>query len=866
MFSARDGDLATATAALNGRGIAITGAAGVGKTALARAVAAKLDQHHTCLVWLAASEASRQLPFGALAPLVPATTSPDATTVLPAVRDALREKARRRRLVMVVDDAHLLDGPSAALVVALTPHARLMVTARSGQPRPDAVTSLWKDGYLERLDLMPFDRSATADLLAGQVGGEVAGPTVDLLHQWTRGNALFLVELVGFGLRGGAFRQESGLWWWRAPLLVPPVMSELLDRQVRDLGGSERDALAAVALSEPVSMSVLERVVPAEVVVHLEDRGLLRTDDPGGWAAEPAVSFRHPMLGAAVRRRLSAARRRRAAAMLLDAHAESVVQPRDVVQRATWQLESRRGVEPGLLIRAADALLHVDPARAREMSEEALRRDPSASVAIGHAQSLVEVGEVAEARTVLEAAAERATDPAEQIHLAVALAGQRAWAERDPSGGYSELAALLATVTEPGARSEIISVTALARLFAGRAPDALDLAEEVLADAAAQPAARLRARLTQGAALTLVGRTREALAASESAARQAIRGSVGLPYAPGMAMAAIALAQLWREPISDLPTTHPATGRWPVPAYRLIGGTQPTTWPLFDGYTRRVAGDLAGATDRLREALVQQSGGEGLFRSEAAAWLTLCLAEAGKLDEAADVLRSTPPDDMALVPGLMPWASAGLADARGDKKEAIRQVNAAVAEARRSRCRLVELGYLCFEAELRGFDGSAAIAPRIRQLLEEVDAPRLVVSAMATLALIEAESGQPGQAISLLGHVGALEGMGLLKPALIVAEAAESRGDPEARAHADRLRGVLGLTPVGTRPELTARESEVVTLAADGMSDREIAERLVLSVRTVESHLSRAYRKLQVSSRRELTGVLRAGHEPPRIR
>ena len=51
---------------------------------------------------------------------------------------------------------------------------------------------------------------------------------------------------------------------------------------------------------------------------------------------------------------------------------------------------------------------------------------------------------------------------------------------------------------------------------------------------------------------------------------------------------------------------------------------------------------------------------------------------------------------------------------------------------------------------------------------------------------------------------------------------------------------------------LTARESQLVGLARQGLSNAEIADRLVLSVRTVETHLYRAMQKLGVSDRREL--------------
>jgi len=55
---------------------------------------------------------------------------------------------------------------------------------------------------------------------------------------------------------------------------------------------------------------------------------------------------------------------------------------------------------------------------------------------------------------------------------------------------------------------------------------------------------------------------------------------------------------------------------------------------------------------------------------------------------------------------------------------------------------------------------------------------------------------------------------------------------------------------------LTARERDIATLAAQGESSRAIAERLFLSLRTVNNHLQNAYSKLGVSSRRQLAEAL----------
>lgn len=74
------------------------------------------------------------------------------------------------------------------------------------------------------------------------------------------------------------------------------------------------------------------------------------------------------------------------------------------------------------------------------------------------------------------------------------------------------------------------------------------------------------------------------------------------------------------------------------------------------------------------------------------------------------------------------------------------------------------------------------------------------------------------------------------------AELHAARGRPPKRAHAD--------------DELTPSERRIAELAAAGTSNREIAATLFLSVRTVETHLTSAYRRLGISSRRELADAL----------
>ncbi|MDO9455058.1 response regulator transcription factor [Nocardioides sp.] len=68
-----------------------------------------------------------------------------------------------------------------------------------------------------------------------------------------------------------------------------------------------------------------------------------------------------------------------------------------------------------------------------------------------------------------------------------------------------------------------------------------------------------------------------------------------------------------------------------------------------------------------------------------------------------------------------------------------------------------------------------------------------------------------------------------------------------------RLSEPAGDTSITGNPELTERETEVLKMVAKGMSYKQIAERLVLSHRTVQNHVQNTLRKLQMHNRVELT-------------
>ena len=103
---------------------------------------------------------------------------------------AHRALAREEDLLMVVDDAHLLDRLSALLVhqVAASGTAKMIATIRSGEEIPDAVTALWKEQHLMRIDIQPFTRAQTGELVRAVLDGVVSDAVIDQLHELSAGN------------------------------------------------------------------------------------------------------------------------------------------------------------------------------------------------------------------------------------------------------------------------------------------------------------------------------------------------------------------------------------------------------------------------------------------------------------------------------------------------------------------------------------------------------------------------------------------------------------------------------------------------------------------------------------------------------
>src|SRR5579863_8104630 len=289
----------------------LAGEAGVGKTRLAAEAAKSAAELGFATARAVASRSAAATPFGPFARLLPeAGRSPaDLLGLLRQASDAILERAgpQRRLLLLVVDDAQLLDDGSAALVHQLV-HERscsVLASLRTPGPAPDPVTALWKDGLAERIELRCWTHKQTEAVLTNVLGGPVTAGTVRQLFQVSRGNALYLRELLIGAVESGTLTEAGGIWALRQPLTAPGRLVELVAARLAGLAPGTVAVIELLAVGEPLGVQVLERITDPASLEDAEAQGLVQVHQDG---RRIEARLAHPVYGEVLRQSLPRSR------------------------------------------------------------------------------------------------------------------------------------------------------------------------------------------------------------------------------------------------------------------------------------------------------------------------------------------------------------------------------------------------------------------------------------------------------------------------------------------------------------------------------------------------------------------------------
>jgi DNA-binding CsgD family transcriptional regulator len=846
-------------------GVVVAGAAGVGKTRFAAEVMLAAKEQHCATAWSTATRSAATIPFGAFAQLlpIPGSGAGGRLELLRRAGSSLRERAGERRLVLSVDDAHLLDDASAALVhqLASTATAFVVVTVRTGEAVRDPILALWKDGLTEYVELQPLAEAEVTRLVGLALDGDVDGATALRLWEVTRGNALFLHELVVEGVDRGTLTAEGGLWRWTGSIAPGARVVEIVQARIGELSPAELAALELVAFGEPIAVWLLERLISPQGLESLQRRGLLSLERFGRRLDARLV---HPLYGEVLRGRAPA--QRTLAARLAGAlEATGARRREDLLRLASWRLDGGVTGPPELLVAAAwramasfDSLLGERLARAAADAGGGFPARYALSLAL-RSQARFE-----EAEALLVQLACDARDRTERMRVADARAAGLFWGRGMATDAERVLLEAEAQVDDRDLRDELAAVRAAVLAFSGRPDATLATVQPILARRGATGRVRVRAGLAAMTALCLTGGADEAHALVGELREPAFRLGDELPFLPAQLLAGYSLALILAGRLNE---AQDEAKRGYERALADRAGEPGALWAMMLGRALLSRGTLRKACSLLLEgaALYTEPDPAG-FGPLCLAFLSQACAQAG---EPPDAERALARAQEGLRPGFRIFdAELGLAAAwtavAGGDLPAGRSAAVRVADAAQAN------GHCAYEAlalhELVRLGGAATVADRLRALVQRLDGPFI----HAYAAHAEALAGRDAAALDRAGASFQAIGAQLLAAEAFAEACAAHRADGRTASGArSATRASLlaercekpatpALAGVGEVAVLTRREREVASLAASGLANRAIADRLVVSVRTVEHHLEHAYQKLGVSQRSELAPLLRA--------
>lgn len=790
----------------------------------------------------------------------------------------VRFAARSGGAVLICDDLHDADAETVGFVAHIAPDLRdagvmVLATVRTpeGEQLAAQVRDLERDGHAEVVELAPLETDEIDSMIAGVLGAEPPEGLAAELAMRSEGVPLLVEELLDFHVKTGALRRDRGQMRWSGvgEASVPPSIVEMVGQKVHGLSWPSRSLVEAVAVLGYPRQDVLA------LMTDLTPAGLSAA------AAEAAASgllevgageirFRHGLFREVVAQEQLTLQRRVAhlraaaaierldgddpAALLARAHHLAAADERDGAARLLMML-ARQHRLAGALLAAEDALRRVldlgaapditqdavaklaettaelgrfhesleldrretqlrgdQPDRLARMADSALRmrRLDEASELIERAQGvgadrdrvhvlratlLLYQGEFARALQEAGRVLEREGAPPQVTSGALMVAGQCHLAQ----GRHAEAAVLLRRWAEVAGDAGLSSsrVDALCQVgqvefLAGDPPEGLRAAADLAKQIGAFPTS-MHADMQLAWWHGARGEVDEAVARAEGAAETARR--FRLFFAP-LTLLPLAWARSLRRPGEGEPLVATCLRSIDDPNAPLIAGSIRGEWAVrlgdYDAAVRHLTGSLT---------VIRQ------FPSGAAVsspfMLVCALAAAGRDRQAATTLEKVTPLARTYMHRL--WLGVATALVRRSAEA----LDEAAADQRAP--------YFRAQGLLLGADviGGDAAAGWLRDALRFFSEHGLESDASRARRLLRA------------------------------------RGEPVPRARPK----IATLPAILRAAGVTPREAEILALVQQRLSNEEIARRLFLSVRTVESHVSSLLRKFGVDQRGALIAV-----------
>lgn len=838
------------------RAFLVHGPAGTGKTRLAEECIRLAAGENVPCARAVASDAAQAIPLGAIAHLLPAGIGAgDLAGVFARVADRYRDVGRRS--VFFVDDLHLLDSASAVLIGQLLEggHVFLVGTVRTGAMQPEAVAALARGDRAVRVDLAELSPDEVHALLSVVLGGPVERGTALRLHRESGGVLLFLRELVCGGLYSGSLAGRGGVWRMAGASVRTRRLTDLVQDRVRGVREDDRAVLEVVALCGPVGTYGLD----LGALSRMERMGLVEVRSDG---RRMLASVAHPVYGDVLRAGLSVLERQ----MLLMAQVTRLEgtgarRREDRWRLAMLRLDATGTADPGLLAQAAHLAREAyDFGSVARLAAALTRLDPAAGPRMLLGEALYELGRFDEADAALPDATAAAGDDEEYLLVTLLRTRILAWAGLRIDDATGVTVRARARLKDQNAQDALRLSEAAMLAFVGEVERAWLLVQGL--DAVADPRSRIMGAIPAACVLAEKGRWAEAITLARTAREDHLAMPAVLTMThPGMHAGAYVMALVEAGRLDEARHLGEDAYAQTVADKALIA----QIWlAVCLGRAEYCAGRMTCARCWFTSAAAiardhHFRGGEW----HALTGLALVAAGMGDLD-ALDAAWS---QARRLAPAGHRRAGAFAVD--GWRMA----VTGNLSGARASLAQTAELarstGALATEAALLSdiarLGDPAGVRDRLAELAAATEWPLTAARAGHAAALAAGDRQRLELAAARLEAMGAV--LHAAESYLSVADLHRRVGDrgraSRADADAARLAGQCagartpGLSALAGQSQLTAREREIALMASNRLSSQEIADRLVVSVRTVDNHLRQVYRKTGVTSRKELHHVLR---------
>jgi DNA-binding CsgD family transcriptional regulator len=790
-----------------------------------------------------------------------------------AVLGLLSEAAQERPLLAVVDDAQWLDRGSASALafVARRLLAEKVALLFATRGPADALVRL-PELHVERLG----HRDARA-LLESVLLAPLDERVLERILQETGGNPLALIELP----RGLTPAQLAGGFGLPVATALSASIEESFTRRLVALPHDAR-RLLLVAAADPVGDPAL--VWRAAGLLGIRETSVDVVESEDLLAFSPRVAFRHPLVRSAVYGASGVTQRREVHRALADATDPEADPDRRAWHRAQAQGGPNEEVAAELERSAARAQARGGFAAAAAFLERAAELTPDeehrTQRALAAARTKFQAGAMDDTLRLLATAETGPLSALQRAHVDLLRAETVfvATRGRDAPSLLVEAARRLSTLDPRLARETYLEALSAA-MFAGRLAQAGAGVMEVAQAARSAPAPPHAPRAPDVLLDGLVALFSESYEAAVPVLRRAEKAfdAANMPAAEQLRwkwLATVAALHLWDDT------------RWELIADRHVQLARETgalgELPL--ALTQRVyvhlfAGELTRAASLVAEIQTATEVSDGVFAPYGAVGL---LALSGHQTEATYLIERSRQQLSDRGEGvgvcMLDWAEAVLyngvgryADARAAALRAASDPHA-LAASNWGRVELIEAAVRAGTPELAGdalrrlvdttaasgTDWALGIAARSRALLlDGRETEDLYVEAIGRLA--RSRMAVDLARAHLLYGEWLRRGRRRVDARRQLRVAHELFSDFGVESFAQRARVELEATgenarkrTVDTLDHLTPQEAQIARLAAEGNTNREIAARLFISPSTVEYHLRKAFRKLDVKSRTQL--------------